>query len=201
MRLTPIENPRHPMTRLAYWMMKREFGKVAAPLKIIYARKPVLLPLMMLINKTADRGMSLEPELRLLVFDFVDTLNGCTFCDDYRLAIAVQKRIGIEKFAALGEYRTSELYDARERAALTYAEETVRRHDASDETFEDVLEQVQDRDSRDALARELRDAFLSMARPAAEGSVWSRQPLSWDQLSETVRPVRRAVHRPPTPPG
>jgi alkylhydroperoxidase family enzyme len=126
------------MTRLAYWMMKREFGKVAAPLKIIYARKPVLLPLMMLINQTADRGVSLEPELRLLVFDFVDTLNGCTFCDDYRLAIAVQKRIGVEKFAALGEYRTSVLFSARERAALAYAEETIRRHDASDETFEEL---------------------------------------------------------------
>lgn len=138
MRLTPIENPRHPMTRLAYWMMKREFGKVAAPLKIIYARKPVLLPLMMLINKTADRGISIEPELRLLVFDFVDTLNGCTFCDDYRLAIAVQKRIGVEKFAALGEYRTSVLYSARERAALAYAEETTRHHDVSDETFEEA---------------------------------------------------------------
>ena len=138
MRLTPIENPRHPMTRLAYWMMKREFGKVVAPLKIIYARKPVFLPLLMLINKTADRGISLEPELRLLVFDFVDTANGCTFCDDYRLAIAVQKRIGVAKFAELGEYRTSALFTSRERAALAYAEETIRSHEVSDEAFEEL---------------------------------------------------------------
>jgi len=144
MRLTAIENPRHPMTRLAYWMMKREFGKVATPLKVIYARKPVFLPLMMLINKTADRGISLEPELRLLVFDFVDTLNGCTFCDDYRLAIAVQKRIGIDKFAALGEFRTNSLFSARERAALGYAEEATRQQEVSDETFAEAQRHFSD---------------------------------------------------------
>ena len=98
----------------------------------------------MLINKTADRGISVEPELRLLVFDFVDTLNGCTFCDDYRLAIAVQKRIGIDKFAALDEYRTNSLYSPRERAALAYAEETTRHHDVSDETFEEVRRHFSD---------------------------------------------------------
>ncbi len=132
------------MTRLAYWMMKRQFGKVAMPLKVIYARKPVFLPLMMLINKTADRGISLEPELRLLVFDFVDTLNGCTFCDDYRMAIAVQKRIGIDKFAALGEYRTNDLFGDRERAALAYAEEATKHREVSDETFAEVQRHFSD---------------------------------------------------------
>ena len=61
--------------------------------------------------------------------------------------------------------------------------------EVADETFEAALEQVQDKDSRDALERELRDAFLSMARPAAEGSGWARQPANWDQFSEKVQPV------------
>jgi alkylhydroperoxidase family enzyme len=119
-------------------MMERQFGKVATPLKVFYARKPGFLPLLMLINRTADRGISLEPELRLLVFDFVDTLNGCSFCDDYRLAIAVQKRIGTEKFAALADFRTSDLFSGRERAALAYAEEATKHSDVSDETYQEV---------------------------------------------------------------
>lgn len=144
MRLAPLENPRHPMTRLAYRMMERQFGKVATPLKVIYARKPVFLPLLMLINRTADRNISLEPELRLLVFDLVDTLKGCSFCDDYRLAIAVQKRIGIDKFAGLAEFRTSDLFNPRERAALAYAEETTNQTEVSDETFEELQRQFND---------------------------------------------------------
>ena len=138
MRLEPIEKPRNPLTLLAYRMIARQFGKVATPLKVFYARKPGLLPLLMLINRIADRGISLDPQLRLLIFDYVDTQNGCTFCDDYRLAMAVQKRIGVEKFAALSEFRTSDLFSSRERAALTYAEEVGRNRDVSDETFENL---------------------------------------------------------------
>jgi hypothetical protein len=59
----------------------------------------------------------------------------------------------------------------------------------AEDTFEASLEKVRDKASRDALARELRDAFLSMARPATEGSGWARQPASWDQFSEKVRPA------------
>ena len=36
---------------------------------------------------------------------------------------------------------------------------------------------------------ELRDAFLSLARPAAEGVGWSRQPVQWDGLAEGVQPM------------
>lgn len=140
MRLEPIENPRHPMTLLAYRMAARQFGKVATPLKVLYARKPPFLPLLMLINRIADRSLSLDPELRLLVFNYVDIQNGCSVCDDYRLATAVQKRIGVEKFAALGEFRTSDLFSSRERAALTYAAEVTRNRNVSDQTFANLRE-------------------------------------------------------------
>jgi alkylhydroperoxidase family enzyme len=143
MRLTPIENPRHPMTRLAYRMFRRQFGKVATPLKVIYARMPGILPQLMMINRTAEKSVSLEPELKLLVFNFVDTLNGCTFCDDYRRAIAVQRRMGMEKFAAMSDYRTSDAFTGRERAAMAYAEEATRR-EVSDETFRELQRRFTD---------------------------------------------------------
>lgn len=143
MRLTPIDKPSHPMTRFAFRRFERQFGKVATPLKVIYARKPGLLPLLMLITRTASRGISLEPELKLLVFNLVDSVNRCSFCDDYRRAMAVQRHIGLDKFAALAEFRTSELFGDRERAALAFAEEATRQ-DVSDETFDELRRQFTD---------------------------------------------------------
>lgn len=138
MRLTPIEHPHHPMTRVAFRKMERQFGKVAIPLKVIYARKPGFLPLLMLINRTADRGITLDADLRLLVFNVVDRANGCSFCDDYRLAMAIQRQMGLERFVALADFRTSELFTARERAALAYAEEATLEREVGDETFEEL---------------------------------------------------------------
>jgi WD40 repeat protein len=57
----------------------------------------------------------------------------------------------------------------------------------ADETYEAVLARVPEGEARDVLARQLRDAFLSLARPAAEGSGWSRQTVRWQQFSETVQ--------------
>ena len=99
-------------------------------------------------------------------------------------------------------YRDKRLLEIREYKDFGRLQGAIAQ--VADETFEDALEQVQEKDARDALERELRDAFLGMARPAAEGSGWSRQPVSWDQLSETVRsalepfidPQRLLVKRP-----
>jgi alkylhydroperoxidase family enzyme len=143
MRLTAIENPSHPMLRLAYKRFERQFGKVATPLKVIYARKPRLLPLLMLIDRTADRGISLEPELKLLVFNFVDAQNGCSFCHDYRQAQAVQRQMGMERFAALSGFRTSEVFTGREKAALAYAEAAVEGA-VGDSTFQDLQDHFTD---------------------------------------------------------
>lgn len=137
MRLAPIERPSHPMLRIAYRRFEGRFGKVATPLKVIYARKPRLLPLLMMIDRTADRGITLEPGLKLLIFTFVDSQNGCSFCRDYRQAQAVQRRMGMERFAALTDFRTSDLFTGRERAALAFAEEAVDG-EVTDATFEDL---------------------------------------------------------------
>jgi alkylhydroperoxidase family enzyme len=91
----------------------------------------------MMIDRTADRGISLEPELKLLVFTFVDLQNGCSFCRDYRQAQAVQRQMGMERFAALADRRASDVFTNREQAALAYAEEAVRG-EVTDNTFEDL---------------------------------------------------------------
>ena len=56
-----------------------------------------------------------------------------------------------------------------------------------------AMAQVADESLETALAlgseRVLRDAFLSLARPAGEGQGWARQAVSWDALPEAVRPM------------
>ena len=143
MRLAPIEEPRHPMARFAYRKFGSQYGKVATPLKVIYARKPRLLSILMMIDRTAERGVSLDPKLKLLVFAAVDWANGCAFCHDYRQAQAVQRRLGMELFAALPEFRTSDLFTSRERAALEFAHEAVRG-EVADATFDELQHQFDD---------------------------------------------------------
>ena len=40
MRLEPIEKPRNPLLKLAYWMSRRQLGAVISPPRVIYARSP-----------------------------------------------------------------------------------------------------------------------------------------------------------------
>jgi AhpD family alkylhydroperoxidase len=83
-----------------------------------------------------DRGLTLEPELRLLITTQSSLLNGCTFCADLHMAQAVQARLGLEKFKALPEFETSALFSERERAVLAYTAEVTRTRNASDAVFE-----------------------------------------------------------------
>ncbi len=63
-------------------------------------------------------------------------INGCGFCLDLGRAVAIREHLGMEKFNALAEYRTSPLFSDRERAALAYVEEATRHKRVSDATFE-----------------------------------------------------------------
>ena len=138
-RLAPIERPPNSLVRLVYRMTERALGAVVGPAKVIYARKPRLAVLTQHLEWTAE-SLSLEPPLRLLVRAHAARLHGCAFCYDLKLAQALQAGIGTERFAALADYRTSDRFSARERAALAYCAEALRDYAVSDETF-DALRQ------------------------------------------------------------
>jgi len=136
MRLEPIEKPSGLLMRIAYWLSRRQLGRVMSSLTVIYARAPAIAWPGAWIVRTLERGLSLEPELRLLVTTQSSLLNGCTFCADLHMAQAVQARIGLEKFKALPDFETSPLFSERERAVLAYTAEVTRRRSASDASFE-----------------------------------------------------------------
>jgi alkylhydroperoxidase family enzyme len=138
MRLEPIENPKNLLVKLAFWWSKREFGKVIMPLKIIYARKPKLMLLANKIIQFQEKSISLEPELRLLIQTQVSMLNGCTFCNDISLAQAVRKKLGAEKFFALGDDFEAKSFTEKEQVVIAFVNEYAENRKVSDETFENL---------------------------------------------------------------
>jgi AhpD family alkylhydroperoxidase len=126
-------------------MARRRLGKVPTPFRVVYARAPKLAAPTYQISRVLEGGLSLEPELALLVMTHVSLLNGCGFCADLHLAQAVQARLGREKFAALADFRESGRFSERERAALAFAEEVTRSHAASDASFRELQKHFDER--------------------------------------------------------
>ena len=136
MRMKPIEQPKGLMMRIAFWMTRRQFGKVLTPMKVLYPRMPGVLKLSYEIQKFETKGIRLEPGLHFMVGTLASQINGCGFCVDIGRAMAIRQHLGMERFSALSEYRTSPLFSDRERAALAYVEEATRHKRVSDATFE-----------------------------------------------------------------
>lgn len=136
LRLKPIERPRGIILRLFNWLVRRMFGKVMMPAKVIYARLPTLLWRSLPLYLLVDRGLSIETDLRNLIQVHVAALNGCSFCHDMHLAVAMRDKTNRAKLEALDEPgKENSPLNARERSALRYVEE-IARGGASSEAFE-----------------------------------------------------------------
>ena len=145
-RLEPIEKPDGFKLRVVYWMMRRQFGKVLTPLKVVTARIPGSLGLNRKLQEFHASEIQLDPELKLMVGALTSDINGCGFCVDFTHSEAIRENLGMEKFNALVEYQTSPLFSDRERAALAYAEEVTRHKNVSDTTFEDLCTHFTERE-------------------------------------------------------
>jgi AhpD family alkylhydroperoxidase len=136
MRIPPIDEPRGPVLRFGYWLMRRQLGKVPDAFKVIYGHAPHLAIPSAAILRTMEKKLALDPELKLLVTTQSSLINGCAFCADLHEAQAIQARMGMKRFRDLPEFRTSPHFSASERAALTFTEEMTRERKVSDATFE-----------------------------------------------------------------
>jgi alkylhydroperoxidase family enzyme len=146
MRLEPIEKPTGLWMRFAYWLTRRQLGKVITPMKVVYPRMPGILKLGYEMQKFEMKGIQLEPGLKFMVVTLAAQINGCGFCIDIARAMAIRQHLGMEKFNALSEYRTSPLFSERERAALAYVEEATRHKRVSDATFEELRKHFNERE-------------------------------------------------------
>ncbi|UPM44772.1 carboxymuconolactone decarboxylase family protein [Halocatena salina] len=144
-RLEPIETPDSLKMRFSYWMMRRKFGTVTTPVKVVTARMPGSLRLNRELQKFHKR-IQLESELKLMVGMLTSEINGCGFCVDLVQSEAIRENFRMEKFNALAEYETNPLFSDRECAALAYVEEVTRHKNVSDATFEELHNHFNDRE-------------------------------------------------------
>lgn len=144
-RLAPIEEPDGWLMKLTYWLTRRMMGKVITPMKVIYPRLPKSMGLGRQLIKV-EAALSLDDELKFLIKSYVATINGCAFCVDIAKAHALQRDVPLAKYEALLQYETSDVFSARERAALAYVEEATREKAVSDATFERLAAHFSDRE-------------------------------------------------------
>ena len=144
-RLAPIDHPDSVKMKLAYWLTRRKMGKVITPMKVVTARLPQSLRLSYEMNKV-EENLSLEPGLRFLAKSYVASLNGCSFCVDIAKANAMDEDVALEKYDALMDFHSSDVFSERERAALAYVEEATQKKAVGDETFAALSQHFDDRE-------------------------------------------------------
>lgn len=127
MRIAPISMKRCPWyLRPFFWHQRRKYG---APLDaaLVWARRPRLfLGVAMLYGMIDRRASPIDPALRSLVTVRVSQINWCRFCVDLNSATLLKRGVSVDKVFALEQWRDSDLFDAREKVTLGYAEAVTR---------------------------------------------------------------------------
>ena len=105
-----------------FWKQKRKYGQVLKP-GLLWGRSPFLFVAVALLYGVLDRRRSpLDPVLRSLVTVRVSQINWCRFCVDLNSHTLAQRAGSEEKVAAVVDWRSSSVFNDRERVALEYAE-------------------------------------------------------------------------------
>jgi alkylhydroperoxidase family enzyme len=133
--LSPIEKPRRLIMKLAYYFMRKSFGKVPSPIKVHSARLPAAFGMFYGKIGQLDKKLTLPRELAFLIRERVAQINVCTFCMDIGRAFVIKESMNEAKFDTLDQYRTNSLFSDRERAALDYVTELTMTKKVNPETF------------------------------------------------------------------
>jgi alkylhydroperoxidase family enzyme len=144
--LAPIEKPRGLMMKLAYYLTRRQFGKVLTPLKVYGARMPATFGMFYSKVGQLDKRLRLPAETAMLIRQQVARINICEFCIDISHSFVIKATMNQAKFDALGEYCTSALFSEAERAALDYATELTREKKARPDTFDRLKRHFSERE-------------------------------------------------------
>ncbi len=144
--LSPIEKPNGIMMKLAYFFVRRQFGKVFTPLKVHSARLPSAFGLFYTKVGRLDKKLMLPEETAALIRQQVASINICLFCMDSSRYYAIQKSMNMAKLDALEEYKTSPLFSDEERAALDYVTQLTKEKKVNPETFNNLKKYFSERE-------------------------------------------------------
>jgi alkylhydroperoxidase family enzyme len=117
-----LEHPRGIVPRLACQYTKRRFGQMVEPTAAAAHHSGVLVAMGALETAVQVGWKKLDPTLRWLAVQATSARIGCSWCIDYGYYEGMNGGIDPAKVRAVGAWRSSDLYDERERVVLEYAE-------------------------------------------------------------------------------
>jgi len=145
--LAPIEKPNGLMLKLLYRFLGHQFGKVPAWLSVFSARMPLSYTSWMGKVSKLNKKLKLASDTVTLVRERVDSINMCTWCMDAGRWYVINKTPHlVPKLDALHQYRSSPLFDEKERAALDFATELTETKHVSPETFAQLSRHYSERE-------------------------------------------------------
>jgi alkylhydroperoxidase family enzyme len=134
--LPPIDKPRGLYLKLAFFFIRRQFGKVMTPMRVFAARMPTAFGNYYYRMAKLDKKLVLAPQTAVLIREQVASTNMCLFCMDASRHYVMTTEPGdLARRDALPEYRTSPLFTDAQRAALDYATELTRDKQVRPSTF------------------------------------------------------------------
>jgi alkylhydroperoxidase family enzyme len=133
--LAPIERPPGLLLKIVFFFVRRQFGKVMAPLTVFAARMPAAFGSFYGKVGQLDKKLRLPARTAMIIRERVASINTCLFCMDAARYFAMKQFGDTTRFDALEQYKTSPLFTEAERAALDYATELTRDKKVAPETF------------------------------------------------------------------
>jgi len=134
--LAPIDNPRSPYLKLAFFFVRRQFGKVMMSMRVFAARMPAAFMTYYYKMSSLDKKLQLPSQTAVLIREQVASTNMCLFCMDAARWYVMTRAPGdLARLDALPQYPTSPLFTEAQRAALDYATELTRDKRVQSATF------------------------------------------------------------------
>jgi alkylhydroperoxidase family enzyme len=145
--LAPIEKPKGLLLKLLYRFTRRQFGLVPSWLSIWSARMPLGYTTWAGKVGKLNKKLTLPQDTVALVRLRVDSLNACGWCLDAGIwQLTKDSPHLLPKLNALPDYRSSPVFDAKERAALDYATELTETKHVSPGTFAELARHYSERE-------------------------------------------------------
>ncbi|MEO5980010.1 MAG: carboxymuconolactone decarboxylase family protein [Chryseolinea sp.] len=144
--LQPIEVPSSLTMKVAYFFIKRAFGKVITSVKVHAVRLPTAFGMFYAKVGQLDRKLKLPKELVLLLRQQVAQINTCNFCIDASRAEFIKASFDEMKFDHLIEYSLSEVFTKAEKSALLYVTELTKEKQVRLTTFEQLKDYFSERE-------------------------------------------------------
>ena len=116
------DKPRGLLAGLSTRYTKHRFGRMVEPTAAAAHHAGVLVAMGSLETAVQHGWKKLDPTLRWLALQATGMQIGCSWCVDYGYYEGMHHGIDPAKVRAVGNWRTSDLFDERERVVLEYAE-------------------------------------------------------------------------------